>query len=137
MNQTAPSETPTAAPSADFVTFGAVHLNITDADQSLDFWRDRVGLQLRGEEQGALHLGTDEETLLVLHPGGDAAVQLIDRRRLHADEHLAGTRRAGVVDVCKHRGGAFLSKGDGLHGVLRSWWWCSCGITWTLADHCV
>jgi catechol 2,3-dioxygenase len=85
MNQTAPTPTPAAAPSADFVTFGAVHLDITDADQSLGFWRDRVGLQLRGEEDGALHLGTADETLLVLHPGATSPA-----RRGHAGlYHLA------------------------------------------------
>src|SRR4051794_17331905 len=55
--------------SAELATFGAVHIDITDADRSLAFWRDRVGLQLRGEDQGALLLGTEGETLLVLHPG--------------------------------------------------------------------
>jgi catechol 2,3-dioxygenase len=81
MNQTAPTQ----APRADFATFGAVHLDVTDADQSLAFWRDRVGLQLRAEENGALHLGTDNETLLVLHPGATSPA-----RRGHAGlYHLA------------------------------------------------
>ena len=86
MSQTSPTETRAAAPSADFVTFGAVHLDITDAGQSLAFWRDRVGLQLRGQDaDGALHLGTDEETLLVLHPGATSPA-----RRGHAGlYHLA------------------------------------------------
>ncbi len=69
MNQIASTAPHAAAPSTDFVTFGAAHLDITDADQSLAFWRDRVGLQLRGEEDAALHLGTEAETVLVLHPG--------------------------------------------------------------------
>ena len=85
MNQTAPTETPAAAPGDDFVAFGAVHLDITDADQSLAFWRDRVGLGLRHEEHGALHLGTDDETLVVLHPGATSPA-----RRGHAGlYHLA------------------------------------------------
>ena len=85
MNQTDPTHTPAAAPAAEFVTFGAVHLDVTDAERSLDFWRDRVGLQLRAEENGALHLGTDEETLLVLHPGATSPA-----RRGHAGlYHLA------------------------------------------------
>jgi len=85
MNQIASAATHAAAPSTDFVTFGAVHLDITDADQSLAFWRDRVGLRLRGEEDGALHLGTDAETLLVLHPGA-----ISPARRGHAGlYHLA------------------------------------------------
>jgi catechol 2,3-dioxygenase len=84
LNQTA-SQPPAAAPSADFVTFGAVHLDITDPDQSLAFWRDRVGLKLLGEEDGALSLGTDEQTLLVLHPGATSPA-----RRGHAGlYHLA------------------------------------------------
>jgi catechol 2,3-dioxygenase len=72
-------------PGVDFVTFGAVHLDITDADRSLAFWRDRVGLQLRSEDDGSLHLGTAEQTLLVLHPGATSPV-----RRGHAGiYHLA------------------------------------------------
>jgi catechol 2,3-dioxygenase len=85
MNHTASTETPVAAPSTDFVTFGAVELDVTDAEQSLAFWRDRVGLQLRDEDHGALHLGTDEQTLLVLHPGATSPA-----RRGHAGlYHLA------------------------------------------------
>ncbi|MDP9378224.1 MAG: hypothetical protein M3P40_11750 [Actinomycetota bacterium] len=49
------------------------------------------------------------------HPGGDAAVQRVDGRRLHPDEHLAGARRAGLIDVLERRGGAFLTNGDGSH----------------------
>ncbi|HYF24525.1 MAG TPA: VOC family protein [Baekduia sp.] len=76
---------PSSASSTDFVTFGAVHLDITDAEQSLAFWRDRVGLQLRSEQDGDLHLGTDTDTLLVLHPGATSPV-----RRGHAGiYHLA------------------------------------------------
>ena len=69
MNQTASTDTPAAAPSAELATFGAVHLDVTDADRSLAFWRDLVGLKPRGHDDGALRLGTDDETLLVLHPG--------------------------------------------------------------------
>jgi catechol 2,3-dioxygenase len=83
MSQIAP--TPTAAPSTDFVTFGAAHLDVTDADRSLGFWRDRVGLQMRDRVDGSLHLGTDDETLLVLHPGATSPA-----RRGHAGlYHLA------------------------------------------------
>jgi catechol 2,3-dioxygenase len=85
MNQTTAAQPPTATTSGDFVTFGAVHLDVTDADRSLAFWRDRVGLQLRGEDDVSLHLGTDEQTLLVLHPGATSPV-----RRGHAGiYHLA------------------------------------------------
>jgi len=77
--------TTTAATSTEIFTLGAVHLDITDATRSLDFWRDRAGLRLRREEEGALHLGTEEETLLVLHPGATSPA-----RRGHAGlYHLA------------------------------------------------
>jgi catechol 2,3-dioxygenase len=85
MHQTAPTQAPFNAPGGDFVTFGAVHLDVTDAEQSLAFWRDRVGLQFQGVHDRALHLGTDEQTLLVLHP-----VATSSARRGHAGlYHLA------------------------------------------------
>ena len=77
---------PTATPQpAELATFGPVHLDVTDAGQSLAFWRDRVGLRLRKEDDGALQLGTDTDTLLVLHPGATSPA-----RRGHAGlYHLA------------------------------------------------
>ena len=86
MNLTLPSSTATSATSKpEFLTLGPVHLDITDLGRSLDFWRDRVGLQPRGEEDGAALLGTDTETLLVLHPGATSPA-----RRGHAGlYHLA------------------------------------------------
>ena len=85
MNQTALPHAPAAPPNAELATFGPVHLDVTDADRSLAFWRDRVGLQLRGTDDGALSLGTEDETLLVLHPGATSPA-----RRGHAGlYHLA------------------------------------------------
>jgi catechol 2,3-dioxygenase len=66
MSPTTPLQEP-AHRSAELATFGPVHL-VTDADRSLSFWRDRVGLQIRDRQADALSLGTDRETLLVLHP---------------------------------------------------------------------
>ena len=85
MNQTALPHAPAAPPNAELATFGPVHLDVTDADRSLAFWRDRVGLRLRGTDDGALSLGTEHETLLVLHPGATSPA-----RRGHAGlYHLA------------------------------------------------
>ena len=88
MNQTTPAETPTAGPSTELATFGAVHLYVTDAEQSLAFWRDRVGLQLRGQEDGALSLGTEQETLLVLHPGATSPARSGHAGLYHLAIHL-------------------------------------------------
>jgi catechol 2,3-dioxygenase len=84
MNPTV-STHPAAASSVELATFGAVHLDVTDAERSLAFWRDLVGLQLRGQDDGAVSLGTERETLLVLHPGATSPA-----RRGHAGlYHLA------------------------------------------------
>ncbi len=89
MSTTTSAQTqPSSTPSTDFVTFGAVHLDITDAEQALAFWRDRVGLQLRGEQGGALHLGTDTHTLLVLHPGATSPVRPGHAGLYHLAIHL-------------------------------------------------
>ena len=71
---TSTQEQPTPQASAELATFGPVHLDVTDADRSLAFWRDLVGLRLHGGEAGALSLGTDQETLVVLHPGATSPV---------------------------------------------------------------
>jgi catechol 2,3-dioxygenase len=85
MTPTRDQRTPTPETGRELVTFGPVHLNVTDTDQSLVFWRALIGLQLRGEDDGALSLGTDEKTLLVLHTGATSPV-----RRGHAGlYHLA------------------------------------------------
>ena len=54
---------------AELATFGAVHLDVTDLDRSLGFWHDLIGLQLHRRDRGEASLGTDEDTLLVLHAG--------------------------------------------------------------------
>ncbi len=51
----------------DRMKFGAVHLEVTHKEKSLWFYRDIIGLQLR-KENGYLEMGTDTETLVVLHP---------------------------------------------------------------------
>jgi len=70
---------------SDFATFGPVHLDIIDRHRSLEFWRDVVGLRLRHDSDSALELGTEGETLLVLHPGATSPV----RHRRTGLYHLA------------------------------------------------
>jgi catechol 2,3-dioxygenase len=82
MSQTTPT---TPAANAEFLTHGAVHIDITELDRSLAFWRDRAGLQVRDQRPDAVELGTDAATLLVLHPGATSPA-----RRGHAGlYHLA------------------------------------------------
>ena len=48
---------------------GPVHLDVIDADRSLAFWRDLIGLGVQGTDEGAVALGAGEKPLLFLHPG--------------------------------------------------------------------
>jgi len=73
---TAPQFTAPTTPSAasDFATFGAVHLDVTDLDRALGFWRDLIGLSLIGYDGAAVRLGAGDQDLLVLHPGARGPV---------------------------------------------------------------
>jgi catechol 2,3-dioxygenase len=57
-----------AAEQRDFITFGPVHLDATDGDRALAFWRDVLGLELLEERDGALVLGAGADPLVVLRP---------------------------------------------------------------------
>ncbi len=58
------------APAPDHIGLRAVHLDVTELDRSLMFWRDLVGLVVAGEQEGgAVALGAGGDPLVVLHPG--------------------------------------------------------------------
>jgi len=61
--------------SAEFLAYGPVELNVMASDRSVRFWRDIVGLKVRDEDSDMVELGTDDATLLALHPGATSAVQ--------------------------------------------------------------
>ena len=86
MSSTTPTrDHPPANREAELATFGAVHLDVIDLDRSLGFWHDLIGLQLHSRDTDEASLGTDEDTLLVLHAGATSPV-----RRGHAGlYHLA------------------------------------------------
>lgn len=51
----------------DFASFGAIHLNITNLEKSLTFYTEIVGLKVRKTENKIAELGTEDNTLVVLH----------------------------------------------------------------------
>ena len=53
----------------EIASFGAVHLEVTDLGRSTAFWREVIGLVVRSERTDEVHLGTDTDTLVILHPG--------------------------------------------------------------------
>ena len=61
---------PVAGP--DRLTYGAVHLDVIDANRSLAFWRDLIGLAEVARTADAIHLGVDGRALIVLRPGAGA-----------------------------------------------------------------
>ncbi|HET9662167.1 MAG TPA: VOC family protein [Thermomicrobiales bacterium] len=54
---------------SDFATFGAVHLDVTDLDRALGFWRDLIGLRVLSEAADLTVLGVPGRPLVALHPG--------------------------------------------------------------------
>jgi catechol 2,3-dioxygenase len=61
--------TPAQSTSEDSVTYGPIHLDVTDLDRALAFWRDLIGLQALGERDGASVLGVEDAELVALVPG--------------------------------------------------------------------
>jgi catechol 2,3-dioxygenase len=82
---TAPQVTSTAS---DFATFGAIHLDVTDGERALAFWRDLVGLTCLGWDDGALRLGVGGRDLIVLHPGASGPVVREASGLYHLSFHL-------------------------------------------------
>ena len=77
---------PVQSISSDSLRYGAVHLNVTDPERSLVFWRDLIGMtELGREDDGAIRLGVSDAELVVLHPGATRPVQ----RGYSALYHLA------------------------------------------------
>lgn len=67
---------PVESTASDALTYGAVHLNVTDVERARIFWRDLIGLTERGDgPEGAVRLGVDDADLVVLHPGAKGPVQ--------------------------------------------------------------
>ena len=58
----------------DTLSYGAVHLDVTDRGRALGFWHDIVGLSVLGSAGEELRLGVDGRELVVLHPGAERGV---------------------------------------------------------------
>ena len=60
---------------SEMITFGSVHLEITNLERSIKFWRDLVGLGRVETIDGSAALGVGGESLVVLHPTASRPVQ--------------------------------------------------------------
>jgi len=61
--------TPAQSTAEDAITYGAIHLDVSDADRSIGFWGGLIGLQLLSRDADTVRLGVEDRELLVLHPG--------------------------------------------------------------------
>ena len=57
----------------EIATFGAVHLNITNLERSVSFWKEYIGLKVRNATSDYTEMGTDRSTLVVLYPTAKTA----------------------------------------------------------------
>lgn len=58
----------------DETRLGAVHLDVTNGENSKLFWTRYIGLTLLSESEDQIQLGVDSEPLIVLHPVATAPV---------------------------------------------------------------
>ena len=72
----------------DFTTFGAVHLDVTDGERSLRFWRELVGLEPLADTEDGIRLGAGGRELVVLHPGASAPTPRESSGLYHLALHL-------------------------------------------------
>jgi len=52
----------------ELATFGAVHLNVTNLERSISFWKEYIGMKVRTATAEYTEMGTDKNTLVVLYP---------------------------------------------------------------------
>ena len=52
----------------ELATFGAVHLNVTNLERSISFYKDYIGMKVRNVTDDYTEMGTDKNALVVLYP---------------------------------------------------------------------
>src|SRR5262245_47063614 len=101
---------------SDFATFGAVHLEVTDVERALGFWRDLVGLELLGHDGRDMRLGAGGQELVVLHPGARGPVVREAAGLYHLALHLPSLAEyARVVTRIRESGYFQFPRAGGNH----------------------
>ena len=113
----------------DRITYGAVHVRVTDLEPSLRFWCDVVGLRRMDGAADGVWLGVAGRPLVVLHPGADRPTVRGTAGLFHLAIHLprlgelaralvrfsrAGVPMAGADHVFSKAGYATAPDGIGL-----------------------
>lgn len=63
------------SPLTDRLSWGAVELQVTDLDRAVEFWTLALGLIEHDSKTPGASLGTEDRTLIVLHPGAQTPVK--------------------------------------------------------------
>lgn len=74
MLQSMPAGNTNVPPQNDRLSWGAVELQVTDLDRAVEFWTLALGLIERDFKAPGVPLGTEDRTLIVLHPGANTPV---------------------------------------------------------------
>lgn len=88
MSTSSSSGSPSALIAPETVSYGALHLDVTDAGRALGFWHDIVGLAILDSPAEELRLGVDGRELVVLHPGAEGPAQRGHSGLYHLAIHL-------------------------------------------------
>lgn len=54
-----------------FITMGAIHLNNTSLEKSIEFWTKIIGMKLRKRAETTAEFGSENKTLVVVHETAD------------------------------------------------------------------
>ena len=82
----------------EFVTFGPVHLSVTNLEKSIHFWRDIVGMQVLNSSY-PVELGTSERSLIALHPDATTHYKKGHSGLYHVAIHLPGEKELAQLLV--------------------------------------
>jgi len=82
----------------EYLTFGPVHLNVTNLEKSIHFWRDIVGMQVISSGNPT-EVGTSERSLIVLHPDATSHYMKGHSGLYHVAIHLPGEKELAQLLV--------------------------------------
>ena len=82
----------------DYITFGPVHLDVTNLDKSIHFWQNIVGMQRR-KSGNPTEMGNSERTLIVLHPDAKTPYKKGYSGLYHVAIHLPGEKELAQLLV--------------------------------------
>ena len=82
----------------EYLTFGPVHLSVTNLEKSIHFWREIVGMQVISSSNPT-EVGTSERTLIVLHPDAKTHYKKGHSGLYHVAVHLPGEKELAQLLV--------------------------------------